>query len=103
MNQLFREPTIGVTPIEAPGHERRALGTSLALAQLRKRCAMTQGELAEKLAIGRPAVCKLERRADMHVSNLRRYIEALGGTLAITAHFPDGTVTIADVGETTGP
>jgi len=23
----------------------------------------------------------------MHVSNLRRYIEALGGTLEITAHF----------------
>jgi hypothetical protein len=39
-----------------------------------------------------------ERRADMYASNLRRYIEALGGTLEITAHFPDGAVTIADVG-----
>jgi hypothetical protein len=34
----------------------------------------------------------------MHVSNLRRYVEALGGTLAITAHFPDGAVMIADLG-----
>ena len=35
----------------------------------------------------------------MYVSNLRRYVEALGGTRTITAHFPDGAVTIADVGE----
>ena len=34
----------------------------------------------------------------MYVSNLRRYVEALGGTLEITARFPDGAVTIADVG-----
>ena len=54
---------------------------------------------ATKLAVGQPAVAKLERRADMYVSNLRRYVEALGGTLQITAHFPDGVVTIADVGE----
>ena len=102
MNQLFREPTSGVAPL--PAGDIGTIGGAphdhgLALAELRKRCAMTQGELAEKLAIGRPAVCKLERRADMHVSNLRRYVEALGGTLAITAHFPDGAVAIADVGE----
>jgi hypothetical protein len=33
-------------------------------------------------------------------SNLRRYVEALGGRLEITARFPDGAVTIADVGKT---
>src|SRR5438105_15418102 len=105
MNQLFREPVSGVERLDrhregalGAGRDGRVFDTSLALAELRKKCAMTQGELALKLAIGRPAVCKLERRADMHVSNLRRYIEALGGTLAITAHFPDGAVTIADVG-----
>jgi DNA-binding XRE family transcriptional regulator len=70
-----------------------------ALAVLRKRCAMTQEQLAVKLAVGRSAVCKLERRADMHVSKLRRYIEALGGTLEITARFPDRAVAIAEVGE----
>jgi hypothetical protein len=30
---------------------------------------------------------------------LRRSIEALGGTLEIAARCPDGTVTVADVGE----
>jgi DNA-binding XRE family transcriptional regulator len=105
MNEPFREPKIAIAPLDAGGlGERLDAGLdgtpdgALALAQLRKRCAMTQEKLAEKLAIGRPAVCKLERRGDMHVSNLRRYVEALGGTLAITAHFPDGAVMIADLG-----
>jgi predicted transcriptional regulator len=76
-----------------------ALETALALHELRKVRAVSQEELAGKLAVGQPAVATLERRADMYVSNLRRYVEALGGTLEITAHFPDGAVTIAEVGE----
>jgi predicted transcriptional regulator len=60
---------------------------------------VSQDELAGKLVVRQPAVAKLEQRGDMYVSNLRRYVEALGGTLEITAHFPDGAVTIADVGK----
>jgi hypothetical protein len=52
-----------------------------------------------KLAVGQPAVTKLEKRGDMHVGNLRRYVEALGGTLEITARFADTTVVISNVGE----
>jgi len=51
--------------------------------------------------VGQPAVAKLEKPGDMHVSNLRRYVEALGGTLEITAHFDNTTVIISNVGETT--
>jgi hypothetical protein len=54
--------------------------------------------LATQIKSGHCAVAKLERRADMYASNLRRYVEALGGKLEITAHFPDGAVTIVDVG-----
>lgn len=32
----------------------------------------------------------------MYVSNLRRYIEALGGSLEITATFSEGRVTITN-------
>jgi hypothetical protein len=34
------------------------------------------------------------------VSNLRRYIEPLGGILEITARLPDASVVINNVGET---
>ena len=71
-----------------------ALNTALTLHELRKTRTVSQQELADKLAVGQPAVAKLERRGDMYVSNLRRYVEALGGTLEISARFPDGAVTI---------
>jgi DNA-binding XRE family transcriptional regulator len=72
-----------------------ALNTALTLHELRKARTVSQQELAARLAVGQPAVAKLERRGNMYVSNLRRYVEALGGTLEIAARFPDGAVTIA--------
>jgi hypothetical protein len=41
----------------------------------------------------------------MYVSNLRRYVEALGGSLEITVRFPDGAVKItnfSDLGDASG-
>ena len=50
--------------------------------------------MAEQLHLEQPAVSKLERRTDMYVSTLRKYIEAMGGELEIVAHFPEGNVRI---------
>jgi len=81
-----------------------ALNTALTLHELRKARAVSQEALAKKLAVGQPAVAKIERRSDMYVSNLRRYVEALGGTLEISARFPDGAVTITqEAGMATNP
>lgn len=66
----------------------------MALHELRSARDLTQGALAEQLNLEQPAVSKLERRADMYVSTLRRYIEAMGGELKIIAHFPEGDVRI---------
>jgi hypothetical protein len=49
--------------------------------------------------VSQPAVVKLEKRGDMHEGNVRSCVEALGGTLEITAHFADTTVAISNVGE----
>ena len=51
------------------------------------------------------AIAKIEARADLYVSNLRRVIEAMGGDLQIVARFPEGAVTIrnfAGIGEDGG-
>ena len=71
----------------------------MALHELRQARQKSQEELAEMLHVGQPAVAKMERRTDMYVSNLRRYIEALGGTLEITARFPDADVVITNFGD----
>jgi transcriptional regulator with XRE-family HTH domain len=72
----------------------------MTLEELRKARSLSQEEVAEALTVNQPAVAKLEKRGDMHVSNLRRYIEALGGTLEITAQFDKTTVVISNIGET---
>jgi transcriptional regulator with XRE-family HTH domain len=74
----------------------RALKAEMPLAELRQARELSQQELARALKVGQPAVAKLERRADMYVSNLRRYIAALGGSLEITARFPEGVVNITN-------
>jgi len=66
----------------------------MALHELRSARELTQGALAEQLNLEQPAVSKLERRTDMYVSTLRKYIEAMGGELEIIAHFPEGNVRI---------
>ena len=71
----------------------------MALHELRQARERSQQDLARELKVGQPAVAKLERRADMYVSNLRRYVEALGGSLEITARFPEGSVSITNFGE----
>ena len=76
-----------------------ALKTAMALHELRQARDQSQEDLARALNVGQPAVAKLERRADVYVSNLRRYVEALGGSLEITARFPEGSVTITNFGE----
>jgi hypothetical protein len=39
-------------------------------------------------------VSRIEHREDLQISTLRRYIEALGGELELTARFADQTVRI---------
>ncbi len=64
------------------------------LRELRQARHLTQEALARVLRSRQALVSKLERRADMYVSSLRSYIEAMGGELEIVARFPDGAVRI---------
>jgi ribosome-binding protein aMBF1 (putative translation factor) len=68
----------------------------LPLDELRNARGLSQKMLAEALGIQQPAVAKMEKRTDMYISTLRSHIEAMGGHLEITAHFPDGSVKIAN-------
>lgn len=59
------------------------------LAELRRTRNLSQGEVAERLDKGQPAVAKVESREDPHVSTVREYVEALGGRLDLVAHMPN--------------
>ena len=64
----------------------------LRLADIREAIGQTQLVMAAKLKLGQASVSKIESATDMYLSTLRRYIEALGGELVISAKFPEGTV-----------
>jgi predicted XRE-type DNA-binding protein len=69
------------------------------LTQLRTARQLSQAALGELLHVEQPAVAKLEKRTDMYVSTLRRFIEAMGGELEIIARFPDHHVRIKSFSE----
>jgi transcriptional regulator with XRE-family HTH domain len=68
--------------------ERRASELAT-LKDLRRAVEQTQEELAAKLGVGQDTVSRIERRSDVLLSTLRRYVEAMGGELQLVARFPN--------------
>ena len=66
----------------------------MTLHQLREARSLTQVNLAKVLQINQGAVSKMEKRADMYVSTLRNFIQAMGGQLQVKAIFPEGEIQI---------
>ncbi|MGA2119538.1 MAG: XRE family transcriptional regulator [Bryobacteraceae bacterium] len=64
------------------------------LDELRAARQLTQESMADLLGIKQASISKMERRTDMYISTLTKFIEAMGGTLEIRACFPDGSVRI---------
>lgn len=62
-----------------------------ALKRLRVLCDLTQIEMASRLGIQQAAVSKIEKGGDVHLSTVKRYVEALGASLRIDASFPAGS------------
>ncbi|MGO4745776.1 helix-turn-helix domain-containing protein [Serratia quinivorans] len=63
----------------------------LRLAMLREELAVSQVELAKRLGISQPSVANLEKRgSEIKLSSLKRYIEAMGGTLSLEVQLPNG-------------
>lgn len=73
------------------------------LREIRKAREVSQKTLAEKLDMNQGDLSKFERRTDVYLSSIRRYIEAMGGSLELIATFPDsGPVKITNIGDLGG-
>lgn len=88
-------------PKAAAAH--RALGEEIAkrldqkratLSEIRRAVGLTQKQLAESLDMDQGDVSKLERRQNLHLTTLTRFIEATGGRLRITAIYGDTEVAL---------
>jgi DNA-binding XRE family transcriptional regulator len=72
--------------------EKRAatlIAEEMTLQELRRAREMTQVSLAKDLGVAQKQISEIEKRTDMHISTLRRSIEAMGGKLSLIAEFPD--------------
>lgn len=60
------------------------------LDEIRRARGMTQVILASAMGVSQAQITKIEHQADLYVSTLRRFVEAMGGELELVARFPDG-------------
>jgi hypothetical protein len=68
----------------------------LTLKALRQDLDLTQVEVSRTASMTQSELSRLESRNDHLTSTLRRYVEALGGELEVTAVFGDRRVKITD-------
>jgi transcriptional regulator with XRE-family HTH domain len=74
---------------ERAERKAEAVRAAIELRDLARDRGLTQEELAGRLNRAQASVSRTLRREDMHLSTLRQVIEAMGGRLEVTAHFPD--------------
>lgn len=82
---------------------KQLIEEELTLRDLRKAQQLTQQQLAELLHIEQDSISRMERRADMLLSTMNSYVQAMGGVLRLVAEFPDRaplTIRLADLAET---
>jgi transcriptional regulator with XRE-family HTH domain len=96
MAKKFSE-LVSKMPPEAQAEVKRRVKETIArmaLDELREARHMTQTRMAELLGTKQGNISALEKRADMYLSTLRSYVEAMGGKLELRAIFPEGAVDI---------
>lgn len=65
------------------------IAEEMSLQELRRARKLTQVRMAKTLKVGQESISRLEKRTDLHISTLRHYVEAMGGSLSLVARFPD--------------
>jgi len=58
------------------------------LRELRRLAGKAQAQIATSMKIRQPSVSKIERQADLYLSTLRNYVEAVGGRLDLVVRLP---------------
>lgn len=58
------------------------------LRRLRVLAGLTQEQIAGRMEVQQAAVSKIEKGGEIYLSTVQRYVEALGASLRLNAHFP---------------
>jgi hypothetical protein len=93
-------PMPSAAALRRSGSARKAKGkrqVSMTLRGLRESVGRTQGEVARRVAMTQPQLSRVETRRDHLISTLRRYVQALGGSLEIVAVVKGARVVLQQV------
>ena len=71
------------------GRANELIAEEMTLRDLRLALKKTQEDLGTVLHMKQDGISRLEKRSDMLISTLNKYVNAMGGTLKLTAEFPD--------------
>lgn len=61
---------------------------ALRLQQVREASGLTQEEVAQRMGVTQASLSRLEHRPDVKLSNIRKYVEAVGGRLEVIVVMP---------------
>ena len=92
-----RDERLAPVAVERARGRARERINALTLQELRQDFDMTQVELARAADMTQSELSRVESRADHRISTLRRYVDALGGKLEITAVFGKRRIKLTDV------
>jgi DNA-binding XRE family transcriptional regulator len=65
------------------------IAEEMTLRDLRRAMGKTQAKVAAELGVGQDSIARYEQRSDMLLSTLSDYVSKVGGTLELTARFPN--------------
>jgi len=65
------------------------IAEEMSLRELRRAMGKTQAKVAADLGVGQDSVARYEQRTDMPIPTLSESIHKVGGTLELTARFPN--------------
>ncbi len=89
LNQVMEE-TFSSEELAAIREKAQEKVAAIRLQQVRKSYHITQKELAASMGLSQSALSELERRPNITLGTMQRYVEALGGHLEVNAVFKDG-------------
>ena len=73
------------------------------LADVRKAMSKTQSEIARELGVGQVAVAQMEKRSDLLLSTLQRYVRAAGAELSVVIRTKQGAeIVLQSLGDLVG-
>ncbi len=95
MGRKLEQVISGLPKARRAAIEKRALKISEAmvrasLQELRQAAEKTQAQIAASMGLAQNAVSQLESRADLRLSTLKRYVDAVGGTVMVVVELKGG-------------